>query len=83
MEMGDKGIDFGDRERTRWRQVSMLERLDTKRTITFNTIECLSGHMNESTPRNNPSSGSLHRMDDISPDWFISGSGARHRSDVA
>jgi hypothetical protein len=40
----------------------MLERLETKMPSTSNAIECLNGHMNESTPRSNTFSDSLHRI---------------------
>jgi hypothetical protein len=51
--MAEDGIAFPDSDRSRWRTVSMLERLDTKMPSTSNAIECVNGHMNERTPRNN------------------------------
>jgi hypothetical protein len=63
--MREDRIDYEDPQETRWRQVSMLARLDTNMPSTSNTIECLNGHMNESTPRNNTFWGSLHRISDI------------------
>jgi hypothetical protein len=60
--IAEDGIAFADSDRSRWRAVSMLERLDTKMPSTSNAIECLNGHMNERTPSNNTFWGSLHRI---------------------
>jgi hypothetical protein len=51
--MAEDGIAFADSDRTRWREVSMLGRLDTNMPSTSNAIECLNEHGNERTPRNN------------------------------
>jgi hypothetical protein len=67
LAMGQDGIDFADPERTRWRQVSMLERLDTRMPSTSNTIESLNGHMNDTTPRHNTLWGALLRIE-----WIFS-----------
>jgi hypothetical protein len=60
--MAEDGIAFAGPDWTRWCQVSMLERLETKMPRTSNAIECLNGHMNERTPRNNTLWGSLPRI---------------------
>jgi hypothetical protein len=60
--MHDGQICCEDEEAIRWRQVSMLARVDTNMPSTSNTIECMNGHLNENTPRNNafwPSQGRL------------------------
>jgi hypothetical protein len=67
LAMGQEGIAFADPERTRWRQVSMLERLDTRMPSTSNTIESLNGHMNDTTPRHNTLWGALLRIE-----WIFS-----------
>jgi hypothetical protein len=51
-----------DADATRWKQVSMLERLDTNMPTTSNTIESLNGRLNGKTPRFNCFWGSLHRL---------------------
>jgi hypothetical protein len=51
-----------DQQGTRWRQVSMLERLNTNMPTTSNTIESLNGRLNAKTPRFNCFWGSLHRL---------------------
>jgi hypothetical protein len=58
--MTPDGLEVADQQR--WSQVSMLERVGTTMPSTTNTIECLNGHMNEATPRNNTFWGSLHRI---------------------
>jgi hypothetical protein len=58
----DGVITFTDSGRTRWRQVSMLERVETRMPTTSNTIESLNGRLNEKTPRFNSFWGSLHRL---------------------
>jgi hypothetical protein len=58
-------IRYAEPHRARWRQVSMLERFDTKMPTTSNTIECLNGHLNERTPRFNTFWGSLHRLREL------------------
>jgi hypothetical protein len=55
-------VQYPEPGRTRWRQVSMLERTDTRMPTTSNTIECLNGHLNGKTPRHNQFWGSLHRL---------------------
>jgi hypothetical protein len=60
--MGDNGITFAPLGRIQWPEVSMLARVDTKMPSTSNAIECLNGHMNENTPRDNTFWGSLHRI---------------------
>jgi hypothetical protein len=50
---------------SRWRQVSMLERVGTKMPATSNVIESLNGHLNGITQRSNAFSGSLTRLANI------------------
>jgi hypothetical protein len=40
-------IIYAEQNRTSWKQVSMLERVDTQMSTTSNTIECLNGHLSE------------------------------------
>jgi hypothetical protein len=58
----DGVITFTDSDRTRWRQVSMLERVGTRMPTTSNRIESLNGRDNEKKPRFNSFWGSLHRL---------------------
>jgi hypothetical protein len=58
----DGNLVFADPQKTRWRQVSLLERLDTHMPTTSNTIESLNGRLNAKTPRFNCFWGSLHRF---------------------
>jgi hypothetical protein len=60
--MRDGTLCYEDAERTRWKQVSMLERVGTHMPTTSNTIECTNGHLNGDTPRHNTFWGSLHRI---------------------
>jgi hypothetical protein len=58
----DGNLVFADPQKTRWRQFSLLERLDTHMPTTSNTIESLNGRLNAKTPRFNCFWGSLHRF---------------------
>ena len=60
MNFSDNTLNLVDSER--WKQVSMLSRIDFKMPSTTNTLESSHGHLNRKTPRNNSFWESLSRI---------------------
>jgi hypothetical protein len=59
------GLSFTDgfiqvTDLARWRQVWMIQRVDSRLPATMNALECFSRHCNEVTPRFNTFWGSMH-----------------------
>jgi hypothetical protein len=62
LEFQNGRLLYNDGDGTRWNQVAMVRRIDTRMPATSNTIECLNSHLNGVTPRHNTFWGSLHRI---------------------
>jgi hypothetical protein len=62
LEFQNGRLLHNDGDGTRWNQVAMVRRTDTRIPATSNTVECLNGHLNGVTPGHNMFSGSLHRV---------------------